>query len=460
MKKLTLLLLTTLAIANFHCAFDSGEDDAVVSQKADNVRDLTPVLPQYIVAPDSTQMRYAATAPEVKAVQPGDIVVSDTNGNSPVGYLKKVTAVDQVAGQTVITAQPATITEAVVNGEAAASGILNPAGDNSLMNGATYNPATGLIEQINPAPGITVYGTRQPPNAIPECKTKRWYVEFNNVNIQNAGNINGCVGMDLQFVLNMKIKWFELKNAEFSVAPSLVTKLGVNLNGATFSINRAQVTLTTFYLQPITFVIGFVPVVIVPRIAIVLGVDGKITASLTTSLQYSASAKAGISYANKTWTPIKTHTSTYNLVPPVFSGNVDAMVYAGPEAAFLLYGVAGPTANVYIYSHFNVAWNPGVGQPNSWDIWLGVQAGAGFTVEVFGRTLVKINNPAIIGYEALIASSKFGGIAPLGTGRVTGTIGDMINGSYQVPSGSQFVTQYMSGDLVTVGNIVGSLASK
>ncbi|MBL8034538.1 MAG: hypothetical protein JNJ69_12610, partial [Leptospiraceae bacterium] len=81
--------------------------------------------------------------------------------------------------------------------------------------------------------------------------------------------------------------------------PSIATKLDVNVSSATFEISRAQVTLTTFYLQPITFVIGFVPVVVVPRIAIVLGVDGKITASLTTSIQYAASAKAGIVYANK-----------------------------------------------------------------------------------------------------------------------------------------------------------------
>lgn len=461
MKKIILLSLCSAALVNFHCAFDNDDSEAVPNQKADNVRDLTPVEPQYIVAPDSAKLEYTKTSAELQQVKPGDIVVSDINSTSPVGYLKKVTAVEQKGGKTTIQTEPTTITEAVVSGQAAAEGTLNPAGDNSLLTGAQYNPLNGKIETLTPEPGVTVYGTKQPVNAIPECKSKKWYVEFNK-NIQNsgganAGSVNGCVGLDLKFVLNMKIKMFELKNAEFSVNPSVVTKLNVNVNSATFEISRAQVTLTTFHLQPIVFTIGFVPVVIVPRIAIVLGVDGKINVSLTTSVEYSASAKAGISYANKKWTPIKESSQTYNIVPPVFSGDINAMVYVGPEATFLFYGVVGPTANVYVYAHFNVAWNESLGQIQKWDIWLGIQAGAGFVIEAFGRTLLKINEPALIGYEGLIASSDFGGIAPPGTGRVTGVIAQKITGNYQNTGASY---QTVSGDLVSVGKLVGSLAKK
>lgn len=456
-KKTSFLVLTCGSLMLSQCAFSNGDDDYVGSKRADNVRDLTPVEAKYIVAPNATSVQFKNNSEEVKKVKAGDIIVSDINTQSPNGFIKKVVAVAETGDTKTIATEPVSITEAVVDGQSNAEGILNPAGDNSLLTGATYNPLNGKVETITPQAGVTVYGVKQPVNAIPECKSKKWYVEFNNVNIQNAGTINGCVGMDLKFKMNMKIKSFELKNAEFSVNPSIVTKLSTNLNGATFDVSRAQITLTTFHLQPITFMIGFVPVVIVPRIALVLGVDGKITASLTTSVQYEASATAGITYANKTWIPIREKTSKYNFVPPVFSGNINAMVYTGPEVTLLFYGVAGPGANLYIYAHFNVAWNQSLNQLQRWDIWLGFEAGAHFTIEVFGRTLFKINEPSLLGYEGLIASSDFGGIAPPGTGRITGLIGQKIEGNYQKPDGGY---SPFSGDFVTVGKLVGSLAKK
>lgn len=456
-RQTSILAIFATAFLALNCAFDNAQSDYLEGQRADNVRDLTPVEAKYIVAPDATTVEFAKQHAELKKVKAGDIIVSDINAGSPQGFIKKVTAVSENAGTTTIQTEPTSITEAVVDGDARAEGILNPAGDNTLLTGATYNPLNGKVETITPQAGVTVYGTTQPFNAIPECKSKRWYVEFKDLKIQNSGTVNGCVGMDLKFVMDMKIRMFQLKNAEFSINPSITTKLNVAVSDATFEISRAQVTLTTFYLQPIAFTIGFVPVVVVPRIAIVLGVDGKVTASLTTSIQYAASAKAGIVYADKKWSTIKEKSSTYNIVPPSFSGNIDAMVYAGPEATFLFYGVAGPGANLYVYSHFKVAWDAAISQPKSWEVWLGFEAGAHFTVEAFGRTLFKINEPSLIGYEGLVASSQFMGIAPPGTGRVTGVVAQAIQGNYQRPDGGY---SSMSGDFVTVGKLVGTLAKK
>jgi hypothetical protein len=456
-RKLTPLLLTTISLSVANCALENGSDEIIGSRKAENVRDLTPVQAKYIVTPTTSTIQFSKQDPLVKEVKAGDVVVSDVNATSPAGYLKKVTAVAETSDTKTIETAPAEITDAVEEGQARAEGTLNPAGDNSLLQGATYNPLNGRIETLTPQPGVTVYGVTQPVNAVPECKSKRWYVEFNNVNIQNAGTINGCVGLDLKFVMEMKIKWFELRSAEFSLNPSITTKLNTNLNGATFQISRAQVTLTTFHLQPITFMIGYVPVVVIPRIKIVLGVDGKVTASLATSIQFAASAKAGIQYANKSWSKIREKSSTYNIVPPAISGSIDAMVYAGPEATFLFYGVAGPGANLYIYTHFKGDWSSVTNQLQRWEIWLGFEAGAHFTVEAFGRTLFNINEPSILGYEGLVASSDFGGIAPPGTGRVTGVVGQSLSGHYQRYDG---LYSSMSGDFVTVGKLVGTLANR
>ncbi|MBV6494561.1 MAG: hypothetical protein LDLANPLL_02594 [Turneriella sp.] len=461
MQKKSLILVFAAALFTTQCVIQSDPDDIIGSKRADNVRDLSYIPALQVVTPNTAQVKFENKEAVVQEVKPGDIIVSDVNSASPNGFLKKVTGVTEVAGNKLITTETTSVTEAVEEGQATAEGILNPAGDNSLLTGATYNQFNGQIDLITPEPGVVVYGTKKPPTLPPEipsncgqAKAKRWYVEFDKT-IQNSGTVKGCVGMDLVFKLNMKIKRFKLKGAEFSLAPSLMTEIKTNLNGNTFDINRAQVTLTTFNLQPITFTIGFVPVVIIPRIKIVLGVDGKITATLVSTFQFEASAKAGILYANDNWSVIRERSSKYNFNTPVFSGNINAMVYAGPEITLLFYGIVGPGANLYAYTHFNVDWDGT--KPRRWDIWLGVEAGAHFTVEVFGRTLFKINEPSILGYEWLVASSDFWGIAPPGYGNVTGTLGSRLNGTYQKSDNS---TGTMSGDLITVGNLVGTLSKK
>lgn len=458
MKKIIHLLAAASIAAVFsNCAF-GGDDEIIGSKVAENVRVLTPVEARYIVTPEQTRLTFEKVNDPVAELQPGDIIVSDVNGASPSGYLKKVTQISETSDTRLVDTVPATLTDAIQEGQATASGSLNPAGDNSLLKGATYNPETGLIEEINPAPGVTVFGTKKPNDAVPECSTKKWYVKFDNVNIQDAGHINGCVGMNLDFVMNVKIKWFEMKSAEFSVNPSITSKIDVSVGGATFKISRAQVTLTTFNLQPITFMIGPVPVVIIPRIKIVLGVDGKVTATLVTSLQFAASAKAGLQYKDKKWKTIKEKSSNFVIDTPQFGGEVDAMVYAGPEITFLLYGVVGPGANLYVYTHFIGNWSPVTQQLQKWEVWLGFEAGAHFTAEAFGRTLFNISEPSIIGYEGLIASSDYGGIAPAGTGRVVGVVGQRISGQYQKSDGTY--SPAISGDFVTVGNLVGKLGNK
>ncbi|HRP68766.1 MAG TPA: hypothetical protein PLY93_04485 [Turneriella sp.] len=463
MQKRTLIIALTIVFTMIGCAFQNGDDDIIGSKRADNVRDLSLIEARNTIAPTTSTVQFDKTKEAVKEVQVGDVIVSDVNGKSPNGFLKKVVNVVENAQDKIIVTEETSITEAVEEGQASAEGILNPAGDNSLLTGATYNQFNGQIETITPEPGVTVYGTKKPGTLPPEipsncsqAKAKRWYVEFDKT-IQSSGTIKGCVGMDLAFKLNMKIKWFKLKSAEFSLAPSLITEIKTNLNGNTFDINRAQVTLTTFNLQPITFTIGFVPVVIIPRIKIVLGVDGKVTATLVSTFQFEASAKAGIVYADSKWSVIKERSSKYNFNTPVFTGNINAMVYAGPEVTLLFYGIVGPGANLYAYTHFNVDWDAGLNKPKRWDIWLGVEAGAHFTVEMFGRTLFKINEPSILGYEWLVASSDFWGIAPPGTGNVTGVLGSRLNGTY---TKSDNTSSTMSGDLITVGNLVGTLAKK
>ena len=118
----SILAIFATAFLALNCAFDNAQSDYLEGQRADNVRDLTPVEAKYIVAPDATTVQFAKQHEELKKVKPGDIIVSDINAGSPQGFIKKVTAVSENAGTTTIQTEPTSITEAVVDGDARAEG--------------------------------------------------------------------------------------------------------------------------------------------------------------------------------------------------------------------------------------------------------------------------------------------------------------------------------------------------
>mgnify|MGYP003544950373 FL=1 len=84
---------------------------------------------------------------------------------------------------------------------------------------------------------------------------------------------------------------------------------------------NAEIVLKTFQLKPFTILIAGIPVPIAKQwIAIVLGVDGSLTARVTAGAQNINSAVAGISYENSTWNTINTQDNSFSLQPLTFEG--------------------------------------------------------------------------------------------------------------------------------------------
>lgn len=105
------------------------------------------------------------------------------------------------------------------------------------------------------------------------------------------------------------------------------------------NLNR-EIVLKTFQLKPFTILIAGVPVPIAKQwIAIILGVDGSISAKVTAGAENINTAEAGISYQNNSWSVINTQNNSFTLQPLNFEGTAKIEPWLQARYEIRPYGV-------------------------------------------------------------------------------------------------------------------------
>ncbi|WLQ12915.1 ricin-type beta-trefoil lectin domain protein [Hahella aquimaris] len=424
-RTLTLTLLTTLLAA---CS-----DGPKVSQDAKVIEDAGALRPETV---GSSEMVFESEQ-AVADVKPGSVIVSGASDNAPYGFLKRVKSKTEEDGATVLSVEDAQLTDVVEEADVSLSGALNPS--------ASPTPRLAAKGLDLSARGITVYSPGESADLPDACADKDFRVAFEATEAAPYVTVTGCVGFSSNFIFDLEIEHFQATRAEFVVDSKIGSALALKSDVELASINQ-KTELARFDVDPINFQIGPIPVVIVPEIVLVMGVDGKVDVNVDISASHELSAQVGLLYADNRWSTVNESQQKFDTPLPQGDGAANARVYAGPEMEFMFYGVAGPGANIYVFSRMNAdvdALNPA---KSNYELWAGAQAGASFRVEVFDKTLFKIHESNLIGYEGLIASSEYDGLAPPGTGRVIGVIGDAMQG--KLVSGDDIIRDNLSGELV------------
>jgi len=165
-----------------------------------------------------------------------------------------------------------------------------------------------------------------------------------------------------------------------------------------YSLNK---TVSVYQRSFTPFVIGYIPttppfpIIVVPKLEIVAGIQGNISMNTSVKINQNASLTLGLSYDNGKWTPIKDFSNDFT---PEFSfitvNSVKA--YLGPKLDLLLYGVAGPYASLDAYLKL-------YSTQNSWSFYGGLEAFLGVKGEILGKNLFDYNTQ-VLSYEKLIAN--------------------------------------------------------
>ena len=187
-------------------------------------------------------------------------------------------------------------------------------------------------------------------------------------------------------------------------------KFGVNgsenldlqlISGLQYNMKK-EYSLATVYFTPIPFSVGIIPFVLTPQLDIIVGIDGSANATITTGISQSLSFDNGINYEKgQGWAPYKTFDKNFSFQPPQINVNASATAYLKPEFSTLIDFMAGPYANLKIYSRLDAD----ILQTPWWKLYGGLNMEAGAKIDIIDILTVDYIVSDLINVEILLAQA-------------------------------------------------------
>ncbi len=257
----------------------------------------------------------------------GDIVAIGVGPNTPYGFLAKVTSVSFNGSETIAETVPATLPEALPEGE-----FSQHLDGGEIDSEAVAANAAGAQSGQSQAPSATASGPAQIPVAAAfKCGGGA------------VVQVNGSVALNPSIDIDAGWSVFGGVHARFVGKATASAELSASAEAAA-SCNVGPQLLFKRVLQPITFTVGPVPVVIVPVVSAYLSASGKVEASVDTEVHGSVTASAGIEYSHGDAHPVGGFEHEFGWTPPDPQGSAQLGAKVSPTLDLLVYGVGGPQA--------------------------------------------------------------------------------------------------------------------
>jgi hypothetical protein len=346
----------------------------------------------------------------------GDILAIGVGPATPYGLLGTVTGVRPTSDGVVVDTTPAAITDAIPRGAIDLETTLTDAdvadpgdpGATDVTGSDSTEDVPGLFvpsDELQDDTGSATEGATAPATrttlSARATRTTRSTRATAAVRAASVGSILRDVGrritcsaggsltvsgsVSIAPSVDLQVHWGgivrrKIDRASFNASATATAVLGASVDaGASCKLAKTplggQITLRT-----ITFFIGGIPVVIVPRIQFYLSATAGVSGRIDTNVTQSLTAAAGITYTNGQWSASGSVSRSASKKPPTPTAQAEVKVQAGPELTLLLYGVAGPMFDL----------NAGIGvsaNPTAtpwWKLTASLNGGATFTVPSLG----------------------------------------------------------------------------
>jgi len=343
------------------------------------------VLTSIDSAPTARTLTFSERTNELAALQFGDVLVINVCAAAPMGFLGRITNVEVSRTGAVITTEPATIQDAIGSGTIHVSRELGP-GD---VNEQAISPSrlrlidTGMLTFY--AEDIVLY-------------------DFDGDEETEDDQLlaSGSLGVGLSFDFTLGIDWSGVRYVRSVATLREEAEITFHLDIPIIEFEREATIGHPVYFTPIVVWAGFVPVVFVPELRTYVEFEGSASAGVETSIMQDASLSLGLQYEDGEWSPVSEFTPNLEWEPPHFTlqGSVKGSV--GPQYNLLLYGLVGPYTEVMGFAELNVEVLPSP----SWELYGGIEAGAGVRMDVLGRTIADEEFPTLVDYRVLLAHSE------------------------------------------------------
>ncbi len=266
-------------------------------------------------------------------LEKGDIMVSGVNDKAPYGYLRKVVSIENYgSGFITIKTKQATLIETCKVGS-----VHFTSGDIKLSQ----------IRKIELAKGVKLINSKGPDFTVFDFDINK-NIDFNGVNV----NLNGASSLKMNLFFNFDwsvefdLDWiplsFNVDLFETGVKVDQSSSISVTVEDQ-LQYDKA-IDLAVFYLQPITFFVGPIPVVFIPKVILSADMNGNVSAMVKISASENFKGKLGVKYDDDGWSPIAEKTVTTDYSAPVMDASTESNVGVGPLVNIMLYGIVGPYA--------------------------------------------------------------------------------------------------------------------
>ncbi len=296
----------------------------------------TPPKPPEVVIPATTKVLDKTAQAALETVQPnsltfagsqpiatGDVVVSAPTINAPNGFLRKVTAVRNENGKTILETRQASLNQAIKEGSVLIEKELSSAD----IQAAQLTHGVRMV-----APGVAL--TPRASNTTFSFDKVIYDKDGDEKTTNDQVKLTGMLDLKINFVLDAAIHLFE---ANHFLAKAIFTeKSNLTLKGKENWAVDKKITVATIRFSPIDFSIGPVPVHMRPIITLEVGIKGSVGGEVDVSVTQTFVATAGVEYRGE-WRNLSDLTNNFSIDSSTLKFEASTKAYADLKFSLLFY---------------------------------------------------------------------------------------------------------------------------
>lgn len=305
--------------------------------------------------PDSGQMVFLTFTSQLKDLEVGDVLVSKPGPAAPYGYLRRVTSITKVQGQAVLETVQALLTEAISEGDLDVAGVLLPSNP-VAATAATATSTAGAFGDLRGMDQAVALAAIDEGDGFTFQQDIDVTIEFDEsdedvegtgtVRVQGSVYFNAGynVGLGIEGCLAITLVCVDRFEAWAGGEQKSVLRVTGDFDG---TLKKEQL-IAPIPMSPIVFFIGPVPVVIVPRLDVLLGVEGNAHVDFVLDAKGESRIRVGAKWTDPDdggigWENISEFTPlSGELFDFDYTADFSLEAYGKVNGSLLLYNVAGP----------------------------------------------------------------------------------------------------------------------
>ena len=329
---------------------------------------------------DDGTYTFAGHTPALDSLAVGEIMIGTQSRLMPFGFQRKVTDIVFSNNEIIVRTIQAALDEAIVKADIGVEQPLTP----ENIFGAEQSPGLQLVSYI--------------PRAAPDG----FNLTLQNVVLTDGdGNpsttddqvaANGYINLKPAFSFKAKISDSQVNELNFFVNTEEEARLEVSSTIDFLGpLLPDPVRIARYYFNPITIMVGWLPVLLTPELTVYVGMDGKVSASITTGVTQRAFITSGVEYLGGNWNGISPmegfQPEAFDFYGPTFKAECQLKVFVRPQVQLMIYSVVGPAGSVDGFLELDI--DPAT---LDWQLYDGVKIKVGVKIEVISHVLAEYSN--------------------------------------------------------------------